>query len=125
MRSRTRLELTRISSGRRCRREREETKNLPRYDEYNKKNGPHHLSAVANIINITQAQFATIEHEQFGTPMPAGVGQDHIPQFPTPGKAINKLSKGSDKRRMLERLYPEYVFLCSFAHGLPDANLFK
>ena len=26
---------------------------------------------------------------------------------------------------MLERLYPEYVFLCSFVHGLPDANLFK
>lgn len=26
---------------------------------------------------------------------------------------------------MLERLYPEYVFLCSFAHGLPDAMLFK
>ena len=26
---------------------------------------------------------------------------------------------------MLERLYPEYVFLCTFAHGLPDALLFK
>jgi len=35
------------------------------------------------------------------------------------------LTKGSDKRRMLERLYPEYVFLCSFAHGHPDALLFK
>jgi hypothetical protein len=105
--------------------QRKETKNLPRYDEYNEKSGPHHLSAVANIIGITQAQVATIEHEQLDTPMPASVAQNHIPQFPTPGKAINKLSKGSDKRRMLERLYPEYVFLCSFAHGLPDANLFK
>jgi hypothetical protein len=26
---------------------------------------------------------------------------------------------------MLQRLYPEYGYLCSFAHGLPDANLFK
>jgi len=26
---------------------------------------------------------------------------------------------------MLERLYPEYMFLCSFVHGLSDANLFK
>ncbi len=26
---------------------------------------------------------------------------------------------------MLERLYPEYIFLCSFAHNLPDALLFK
>ena len=32
--------------------QRDETKNLPRYDEHNKKNGPHHLSAVANIIGI-------------------------------------------------------------------------
>jgi len=70
-----------------------ETKNLPRYDEYNKKNGLHHLSAVATILGITQAQVATIEHEQFGSPMPTGVAQDDIPQFPTPGKAINKLSE--------------------------------
>lgn len=105
--------------------QREETQNLSRYDEYNKTIGPRHLSAAANTLGITQAQVATIEHEQLGTPMPAGVAQDHIPQFPTPGKAINSLSKGSNKRRMLERLYPEYIFLCSFAHGLPDANLFK
>ena len=26
---------------------------------------------------------------------------------------------------MLERLYAKYVYLCSFAHGLPQANLFK
>ena len=51
--------------------------------------------------------------------------KEEIPAFPTPGRVINKLAKGTDKRRMLERLYPEYVFPCSFAHGLPDANLFK
>jgi hypothetical protein len=102
-----------------------ETTKLKRYDEYSNKTGPHHLAAVGKTIGITKAQVATIEHEQLNAPMPVGVAQDHIPQFPTPGKAINKLPKGGDKRRMLERLYPEYVFLCSFAHGLPDANLFK
>ena len=57
--------------------------------------------------------------------MPAGVAKADIPRFPTPSPVINKLTKGSDKRKMFERLYPEYVFLCSFAHGLPDALLFK
>ena len=105
--------------------QREETKKLKRYDEYSNKKGPHHLAAVGKTIGITKVQVATIEHEQLGTPMPGGLVPDHIPQFPTPGRAINKLPKDGDKRRMLERLYPEYVFLCSFAHGLPDANLFK
>jgi hypothetical protein len=105
--------------------QREETKKLKRYDEYSNKKGPHHLAAVGKTIGITKVQVATIEHEQLGTPMPGGLAPDHIPQFPTPGRAINRLPKDGDKRRMLERLYPEYVFLCSFAHGLPDANLFK
>jgi len=66
----------------------------------------------------------TVEHEELGTPLPAGVTPEPIPSFPTPGRAIARIPPG-DKRRMLERLYPEYVHLCSFAHGLPMANLYK
>ncbi len=105
--------------------QREETKNLPRFDEFSKKTGPYNLGMHAKILGITKNQIATVEHEQLGTPLAPGVTKEEILRFPTPGSAINKLVKGSDKRRMLERLYPEYVFLCSFAHGLPDANLFK
>ena len=105
--------------------QREETKNLKRYDEFSNKTGPHHLGMVAQMLGITKEQIATVEHEELGTAMPAGMAKDEISQFPTPGKAINRIAKGCDKRRMLERLFPEYVFLCSFAHGLPDANLFK
>ena len=77
------------------------------------------------MIGITAAQVATIEHEQLGKDMPTGLVADRIPWFPTPGRAIQALPYGSDKRRMLERLHSEYAFLCSFVHGLTDANLFK
>jgi hypothetical protein len=56
--------------------------------------------------------------------MAEGIAKEKIERFPTPSGVINKLPMG-DKRRLLERLYAEYVFLCSFAHGLPDALLFK
>ena len=105
--------------------QKEETKGLKRFYEYSNKTGPLRLTKIRKTIGITEAQVATIEHEQLGTPMPAGLAPDYITRFPTPRRAINKLPKGSGKRRMLERLYLEYVFLCSFAHGLLDANLFK
>ncbi len=41
-----------------------------------------------------------------------------------PSGVIDELPDGR-KKTMLQRLYPEYGYLCSFAHGLPDANLFK
>lgn len=105
--------------------EAEEVKNLARYHEFCKKTAPRNLDFLRRHIGITDAQVATINHKQLGIAMPAGMAKADIPQFPTPSPVINKLTKGSDKRKMLERLYPEYVFLCSFAHGLPDALLFK
>jgi hypothetical protein len=38
---------------------------------------------------------------------------------------IKKITSSGEKKRMLERLYAKYVYLCSFAHGLPQSNLFK
>jgi len=105
--------------------QREETKLLPRFDEFSKKTAPYNIGMHAATIGVTKAQIATVEHVQLGTPMPDGVAKAEIPSFPTPGRVINKLAKDTAKRKMLERLYPEYVFMCSFAHGLPDANLFK
>jgi hypothetical protein len=61
---------------------------------------------------------------EVGTPMPQGMADEDIPHFPPVSRIVKTLPAG-DKRRMLERLYPDYVFFCSFVHGLPDAMLFR
>lgn len=104
--------------------QREETKNLSRFDEFSKVHGPHNLTMHANILGITKAQAASIEHLQLGTPLPEGIKYEKIERFPMPSGMIDEIPDGS-KKMMLQRLYPEYGYLCSFAHGLPDANLFK
>ena len=104
--------------------QREETKNLPRYDDYSKKSGPRNLETQRQFLGITDAQKAATEHVQLGTPMPEGLAREKITRFPSPSGVIDKIDEGA-KRRMLERLYPEYVFFCSFVHGLPDALLFR
>ena len=100
-----------------------ETRNLDRFTQATD-TGIRRLTALRDLVGITPAQMATIEHEQLQTEMPAGLDEEPIPRFPTPGVAIRQLAQG-DKRNMLERLYFEYMFLCSFVHGLTDANLFK
>ena len=104
--------------------QREETKNLPRYDDYSKKSGPRNLETQRQFLGITDAQKAATDHVQLGTPMPEGLAREKITRFPSPSGVIDKIDEGA-KRRMLERLYPEYVFFCSFVHGLPDALLFR
>lgn len=52
--------------------------------------------------------------------MPQGIGPTKIERFPLPSGVIDELPEGS-KKTILQRLFPEYGDLCSFAH----ANLFK
>lgn len=104
--------------------QREETKKLPRFDEYSKNIAPTYLTQLRDLFGITEAQQRTIDHDELGTPLLPTVKADRIRPFPTPGRIIEKLPHG-DRRRMLERLYFEYQRLSSFAHGLPEANLFK
>jgi hypothetical protein len=52
------------------------------------------------------------------------VKPEGIEHFPTPLGVIGEMPPG-DKRGMLERAYPEYTWLCSFIHGLPDAMFYK
>ena len=103
----------------------EETKNLPRFNEFCTKLAPRNLNALRQFHGITDAQVATINHKELGTPMPEGIAKEDISRFPSPSNVINRLGEGTNKRKMLERLYPEYVFLCTFAHGLPTALLLK
>jgi hypothetical protein len=105
--------------------QRDETKNLPRFDEFSKKLAPFNMNDHRKVLGITDAQVITVEHEELGVRMPSGVAKEGIANFPTPGSVITSIPSGTDKRHMLERLYFEYGFLCSLAHGLADAAHFK
>ena len=74
--------------------------------------------------DITPEHQATVELEELGTPLPAGMALAPLGRFPTPGKVPDKIAD-EDKRRMLERLNVEYGYLSSFAHVLGQANLLK
>jgi hypothetical protein len=102
---------------------REEVSGLPRFQEWASET-PVGLMKLGLYFGVTNAQMCIVENEELGTPFPSGVHKESIAQFPTPWGAINHVAQG-DKRRMLERLYPKYQDLCSFAQGSGKANLFK
>ena len=104
--------------------QREETKKLSRFDDYSKRIGPANLTGLRGIFGITEVQQQSVDYEELGSPLPAGVKPVPIPRFPTPGGIIDRIPAG-DRRRMLERLYLEYQRLSSFTHGLSEANQFK
>jgi hypothetical protein len=104
--------------------QRRETENLPRFATYNFGSGPDNLTKLQDLLGVTAAQRATIELNELGVPLPADMKPEGIERFPTPLGVIGKLPPG-DKRRMLERAYPEYTWLCSFVHGLPYAMFYK
>lgn len=101
----------------------QETQNLARFDEYNR-GAPPMLDGLRRMIGISDAQMHGVRKEQLGVAMPGGLNYEAIPRFPTPKGVIELLPVG-DKRTMLERLYMEYVYLCSFNHGLSEAMAFK
>jgi hypothetical protein len=82
------------------------------------------IGQLQKASNVTDDERKTIDVEELATtftPMPTIT---KIPDFPTPGKALGKLTNANQKK-MLERLYPEYQFLCSFAHGDAESVLFR
>jgi hypothetical protein len=104
--------------------QKEEMKHLPRFAEFNTIIAPDLLQRGRQFCGVTDNEVATIENEQLGTPYPTGRSKAPIPSFPTPGKGLKNITD-TNRRRMLERLHPEYQDLCSFTHGLPAANLLK
>jgi hypothetical protein len=101
-----------------------ETEYLPRFDPNALVPELSRLVKFQGVCSVSLAQMHTVQHQQTGMPMPAGMQEERIPDFPTPGWIIGKLPAGS-KRRMLERLHLDYVYLCSYAHGLQAANMAK
>jgi hypothetical protein len=102
----------------------EETKLLSRYQPLDTPE-LQRLVTLGQQFGIAPAHIHTVDKEELGIPMPAGMAEEPIPPFPTPSKGTKKIISSAEKKRMLERLYAKYVYLCSFAHGLPQANLFK
>jgi hypothetical protein len=105
---------------------REETKLLPLGQEFYRSMEPlRQVILLGNELGITAAQRFTVDKEELGVPLPQGFVEEKLPEFPTPGRAIRQIKSSPEKMRMLQRLYAKYVDLCSFAHGLAQANLLK
>jgi len=105
--------------------EREERAHLSYFGDFSESQGPAMLQKLQQLSFVTDEERRTIESEELGRPFgPQPVGSALILGFPTPRKIIEMMDEPSQKR-MLTRLYPEYQFLCSFAHGGPEALLFR
>lgn len=103
---------------------REECKNIRRFDDFVNRDGIQSLDHKRKLIRVTDAEKLTIECKELGTGMPAGIQEETIADFPTPGRIISRIVN-PDQKSMLERLYPEYQWLCSFAHGGETASFFR
>lgn len=103
---------------------REEYINIRRFDEYLNSRAALNLEQMRKLIAVTDAEKLTIDSDELGRKMPAGIEKEPIARFPTPGQIINKIVK-PDQKNMLERLYPEYQWLCSFVHGDENASFFR
>jgi hypothetical protein len=101
-----------------------ETEGLPRFGPNAQVLELSRLVKFRVVCGVSLAQMHTLEYQQTGMPMPAGMATEEIPAFPTPGGVIARLPPSS-KRRMLERLHMDYVYLCSFAHGLQASKMAK
>lgn len=73
---------------------------------------------------VTGEEKATVEFEELGTPLPAGVKEVKIKPFPTPGSVIGQVTH-TGRQKMLKRLYPEYKRLCGYAHGSAQSWMAK
>jgi hypothetical protein len=103
---------------------REELCNLPRFQSYLSSDALPLLEVLQLPSCVTDAEKSTIEHDELGTPGGPNFTRVPIQEFPTPGRIIPAIAVQS-QRRMLERLYPEYQFLCSFAHPAMESLLFR
>ena len=103
--------------------EREECKKLPRFIGGLKAMEPY-IDGLQHISGVSDVERKTIESEELGIPMPKGIHEMRIKQFPTPGKIIEQIAD-QDCKKMLVRLYAEYEYLSSYVHGLPDAVSYK
>jgi hypothetical protein len=102
----------------------EERAQLPRFHGYLTATAVPLIDWSRILSSVTDEEKRTIEVEELGLAPAPGFTPARIENFPTPMGVIKRINAPSQKR-MLERLYPEYQFLCSFAHPAPEATLFR
>ena len=102
---------------------REEYCKISRFSDHFEK-GFQQLQLLQARCLVSEDERHTIEEQQLGKPLPKGTRPVPIERFPTPGAVVDKLTD-PDLKKMLVRLYVEYEFLCVFAHGGADAEVFK
>ena len=73
----------------------------------------------------SRALRSVLDTGQLAAPPPAGLNPGKVKRFPILGEAIYRAVAQDERRRMLERLYPDYEDLSSLPHGLPHSNLLK
>jgi hypothetical protein len=61
-------------------------------------------------FGITPEHLHTVNLQELDALMPAGMGQQPIGHFPTPGKVIKHITSSSEKQQMLKRVYAKYVY---------------
>jgi hypothetical protein len=66
----------------------------------------------------SRALSSALDSGQFASPRPAGLNPGKVKRFPILGEAIYRAIAQDERRRMLERLYPDYEDLSSLPHGL-------
>lgn len=104
--------------------QREEHGHLPRSAEYFTETAQPSIDQLQVLSSVTEDEKRTIEEEQLGSSPGPAFTPTRIRNFPLPMKVIEKCVDVNQKR-MLMRLYPEYQFLCSFAHGDSEATVFR
>jgi hypothetical protein len=104
--------------------QREEHRQLPRFDEYFSTTARAWLDRLQSLSSVTEDEKRTIENEQLGSSPGPAFTPSAIDKFPTPMGVIDKCVDANQKQ-MLMRVYPEYQFLCSFAHGDSEASVFR
>ena len=103
--------------------QREERQHLPRFHDFFKTALPH-IDLLQRLSCVTEAERQTIEREELGVPFEPGFTPARIRRFPSPMGIISEI-KTPSQRKMLQRLYPEYQYLCSFAHPDPESSVFR
>jgi hypothetical protein len=97
---------------------RDETKKLPRFQEYTQQIAPDILENIRKHIGITDEEKEAIEFKyyNYGQPLPPHLKRSEVMLFPTPGQ-VNKLLENTDCKDFLERLHREYKFISGYNHA--------
>lgn len=96
---------------------------LPGASEFYLQQGPEYLEKLRIASFVTPEEKAWLEFDELGvgSPTPA---EARIKKFPTPMGVIEDFDRNS-RQPLLKRLYPEYQYLCSFAHGAAESSFLR